>query len=70
MIIQVGSICSIDGNKYWFGSENGITAYIPKQQTPSVFLEKIETASESFSSIEELLLKKAKILQETELLLL
>ena len=61
----VGSICSIDGNKYWFGSENGITAYIPKQQTPSVFLEKIETASESFSSIEELLLKKAKILQET-----
>ncbi|MFL2564240.1 MAG: two-component regulator propeller domain-containing protein [Parvicellaceae bacterium] len=61
----VGSICSIDGNKYWFGSENGITAYIPKQQTPSVFLDKIETASESFSSIEDLLDKKGKILQET-----
>ena len=61
----VGSICSIDGNKYWFGSENGITAYIPKQQTPSVFLDKIETASESFSSIEDLLNKKGKILQET-----
>ena len=61
----VGSICSIDGNKYWFGSENGITAYIPKQQTPSVFLEKIETASESFNSVEELLDKKGKILQET-----
>jgi ligand-binding sensor domain-containing protein/serine phosphatase RsbU (regulator of sigma subunit) len=61
----VGSICSIDGNKYWFGSENGITAYIPKQQTPSVFLEKIETASESFNSIDELLDKKGKILQET-----
>ena len=61
----VGSICSIDGNKYWFGSENGITAYIPKQQTPSVFLEKIETASESFNSVDELLDKKGKILQET-----
>ena len=61
----VGSICSIDGNRFWFGSENGITAYIPKQQTPSVFLEKIETASESFNSMEELMDKKGKILQET-----
>ena len=32
------------------------------------FLEKIETASESFNSIDELLNKKGKILQETELL--
>ena len=55
----IGSICSIDGNRYWFGSEKGITSYIPKQQT-SVFLEKIETASESFNSIDELLIKKVK----------
>ena len=26
----VQSICGIDGEKYWFGSANGITAYEPK----------------------------------------
>ena len=50
----VGSICSIDGNKYWFGSERGITSYVPKRKTPSIFIDKIETSSGSFRSIQEM----------------
>ena len=45
----IKSICGSNGNKYWFGSRNGITSYSPKHQTPKIFIEKIETTNESFT---------------------
>ena len=63
----VQSICGIDGEKYWFGSAKGITAYEPKHQAPQVNVEKIETPNQSYRSIEELEENKEKILQETRI---
>jgi ligand-binding sensor domain-containing protein/serine phosphatase RsbU (regulator of sigma subunit) len=63
----VQSICGIDGEKYWFGSAKGITAYEPKQQAPQVTIERIETPNQSYRSIEELEENKENILQETRI---
>mgnify|MGYP001158766004 CR=1 FL=1 len=63
----VGAICSVDGNKYWFGSMNGITSYVPKHQTPKVYIENIKTASDFYNSLEELRENKGKILEKTRI---
>ena len=63
----VGAICSVDGNKYWFGSMNGITSYVPKHQTPKVYIENIKTASGFYNSLEELRENKGKILEKTRI---
>ena len=49
----IGSIEAIDGNKYWFGSENGITVYVPKRQTPNVYIERVKTSKGNFNSLSE-----------------
>jgi ligand-binding sensor domain-containing protein/serine phosphatase RsbU (regulator of sigma subunit) len=63
----VGAICSVDGNKYWFGSMDGITSYVPKHQTPKVYIENIKTASGFYNSLEELRENKGKILEQTRI---
>ena len=63
----VGAICSIDGNKYWFGSMDGITSYVPKHQTPKVYIKNIKTASGFYNSLEELRENKGKILEKTRI---
>ena len=63
----VGAICSVDGNKYWFGSMNGITSYVPKHQSPKVYIENIKTASGFYNSLEELRENKGKILEKTRI---
>ena len=63
----VGSICSIDGNRYWFGSQKGITLYMPKKKAPNVSISKIKTASGSYNSLEELKENKGKILENTRI---
>ena len=63
----VGAICSVDGNKYWFGGLNGITSYVPKHQTPKVYIENIKTASGFYNSLEELRKNKGKILEKTRI---
>ena len=59
----ITSICGVNGNKYWFGSQNGISCYLPKHQIPSVFIEKIETSKGSFESLADLKSKNEKLLQ-------
>ena len=63
----VGAICSVDGNKYWFGSMDGVTSYVPKHQTPKVYIENIKTASGFYNSLEELRENKGKILEKTRI---
>ena len=63
----IGAICSIDGNRYWFGSQKGITLYMPKKKAPNVSISKIKTASGSYSSLEELKENKGKILEKTRI---
>jgi len=63
----ITSICGVNGNKYWFGSQNGISCYVPKHQTPSVFIEKIETSKGSFESFSELKSKNEKLLQDSRI---
>ena len=50
----ISAICGTNGSKYWFGSQNGITCYVPKHQTPNVFIEEIETAKGSYKSLQDL----------------
>ena len=60
----IRSIYSLNGNKYWFGSFNGITTYEPKHQTPTVFIDNIETSNGIFDSFEEI---KEKFLVDTRI---
>ncbi len=46
---------------------DGITSYVPKHQTPKVYIENIKTASGFYNSLEELRENKGKILEKTRI---
>jgi len=63
----IGSIEGVDGNKYWFGSELGITTYMPKRQVPNVYIEKIKTAKGIFKSLDDFQNRDYNLLEESRI---
>ena len=63
----IGSIEGVDGNKYWFGSELGITTYVPKRQVPNVYIEKIKTAKGIFKSLDDFQNRDYNLLEESRI---
>ena len=63
----IGPIEGIDGNKYWFGSENGITVYTPKRSVPNVNLSKIKTPSEVFDNLNNFKIEDHSFLKDSRI---